>query len=156
MTRINETSTPTDGRADFDFLFGDWQVRHRKLRDVTDPGCTEWIDCGATSRAESILGGLGNVDRIWADAVGETEAWEGFTLRQFDPIERRWRIWWTSTRAPGFLDPPLLGRFVDGVGEFIGDDVVSDRAVRIRFEWTNPSPDTARWAQSFSFDAGAS
>jgi len=130
-------------------------VRNRKLRDATDPECTEWLEFDTTSHAEPILGGLGNVDRIWAEALGDVAAWEGFTLRQFDPAEHVWRIWWTSTKAVGFLDPPLEGRFVDGAGAFGCDDVIAGLAVRVRFDWTQPTPETARWAQSFSFDRGA-
>jgi len=65
-----------DGRADFDFIFGRWLVRNRKLRDVTDPDCTEWVEFDATACAESILGGLGHVDRIWTDAPAGEEPFE--------------------------------------------------------------------------------
>jgi hypothetical protein len=93
------------------------------------------------------------VDIITAGPDVPGGRWQGLTLRQFDPVDAVWRIWWAASRNPGHVDPPLVGRFVDGVGRFSGDDVVAGRPIKVRFEWLNPSPDTARWTQSFSFDA---
>ncbi|MEU4326589.1 hypothetical protein [Nonomuraea dietziae] len=143
-------SPSSDGRHDFDFIFGDWRVRNRKLVDVTDPACSEWVEFEATAHAEPILGGLGHIDRLHADTF------EGFTLRQFDPEAGVWRIWWASTRQPGQLDPPVEGAWRDGRGEFVCDDVLGGLPVKVRFEWTRPTPETARWEQSFSYDEGAS
>lgn len=141
-------AAPADGRFDFDFIFGRWRVRNRKLADLADPACQEWIEFDATAEAEPILGGLGHIDRIW------TDTFEGFTLRQFDPAAGVWRIWWASSNRPGHLDPPLEGFFTDGRGLFRCDDTIGGQAVKIRFEWTNPAPDTARWEQAFSYDDG--
>jgi hypothetical protein len=141
--------TLADGRHDFDFIFGRWHVHNRKLRDVTDPACDEWVEFDATSQAEPILGGLGHVDRIWA------EAFEGFTLRQFEPEQRVWRIWWASTRLPGHLDPPVEGAWAAGRGTFGCDDIIAGRPTKVRFEWTHEAPSSARWEQSFSVDGGA-
>ena len=145
-----------DGRADFDFIFGRWLVRNRKLRDVTDPECAEWVEFDAHSQVDPILGGLGHVDRIWAEAPPGEEPFEGFTLRQFDPQQRVWRIWWASTRRPGHLDPPVEGAWRDGRGVFDCDDVIGGSPVKVRFEWTTDGAGTARWQQSFSYDAGQS
>ena len=143
-----------DGRSDFDFIFGRWQVRNRKLRDVTDPDCNEWVEFDATARAEPILDGLGHVDRIWADAAPGEQPFEGFTLRQFDPAAQVWRIWWASSRQPGHLDPPVEGRWRDGKGIFDCDDVLGGRPVKIRFEWNHDGAGHARWQQAFSYDSG--
>lgn len=140
------SAVPVDGRSDFDFIFGRWRVRNRKLVDVTDPACDEWVEFEATAAAEPILGGLGHVDRMWAGTF------EGFTLRQFDPEARVWRIWWASSARPGHLDTPVEGAFSGGCGRFSCEDVLGGRAVKVRFEWTNPTPDTARWEQAFSYD----
>ncbi|MET8326955.1 hypothetical protein [Streptomyces sp. NPDC005181] len=142
-------AVPADGRSDFNFIFARWRVRNRKLVDVTDPSCEEWIEFDATSEAEPILGGLGHIDRIW------TDNFEGFTLRQFDPEAKVWRIWWASSTRPGHLDPPVEGRFTDGRGEFLCEDVLGGHAVQVRFVWSFPAPDTPRWEQAFSYDDGA-
>ncbi|NUT18575.1 MAG: hypothetical protein HOV77_05280 [Hamadaea sp.] len=144
-----------DGRHDFDFIFGRWQVLNRKLVDPLDPACDEWVEFGAHAVAEPILGGLSHVDRIWADAPPGGTAFEGYTLRQFDPEAKVWRIWWASTRQPGHLDPPVEGAWSDGRGVFECDDVLGGRPTRVRFVWTHDRPDEARWEQSFSVDGGA-
>ncbi|WP_062204752.1 hypothetical protein [Streptomyces sp. NBRC 109706] len=141
---------PADGRSDFDFLFGRWRVRNRKLVDVVDPACEEWIEFDAASAVEPIFGGLGHVDRIRADSF------EGFTLRQFDPAAGVWRIWWASSGRPGHLDPAMEGSFTDGVGRFFCDDVLGGRRVGVRFRWTARPAHGPRWEQAFSYDGGAS
>ncbi|GGL21037.1 hypothetical protein [Mangrovihabitans endophyticus] len=144
----------SDGRADFDFIFGRWRIRNRKLREVTDPNCAEWVEFDAVAYAEPILGGLGHVDRMWAEGAPGEEPFEGFTLRQFDPQARVWRIWWASSRRPGHLDPPVEGAWHVGTGTFDADDVINERPVKVRFEWTSQTPDSARWQQKFSYDQG--
>jgi hypothetical protein len=50
-----------DGRADFDFFFGRWNVNHRRLQKRLQ-GDTNWDVFGGTCEVRPILGGLGNVD----------------------------------------------------------------------------------------------
>jgi hypothetical protein len=142
-----------DGRSDFDFVFGEWKAHHRKLRDPLDPACTDWVEFDSRSVFEPILGGLGNVDRIWFEDTPAVPAFEGFTLRLFDPETRLWRIWWSSTRQPGRLELPLEGAFADGLGIFEIEEVLGGRPAVCRFRWTQ-HPTTPRWEQEFSFDAG--
>lgn len=138
-----------DGREDFDFLFGTWKVVNRKLADVLDPGCTEWLEFATTGTAHPILGGLGNIDSVVSPA-----GFQGFTLRLFEPEQRLWRIWWCSTNRPGVLDSPMAGRFTDGAGLFHGVDTVAGQQIDLRFHWRQGAT-TARWSQDFSRDAGA-
>jgi hypothetical protein len=136
--------------TDFDFLPGTWHVASRKLENMLDPECAEWREFEATSRAEAMLGGLGNLDHF------VTDEYEGFSLRLYDPETDTWRIWWSSTARRGRLDPPVEGRFPEpGRGRFEGDDVLDGIPIRLRFDWTITPPDAARWEQSFSFDGGA-
>jgi hypothetical protein len=144
-----------DGRSDFDFVFGEWAVHNRKLLDALDPGCTQWVEFDSVAKAEPIMDGLGNVDRIWFDGTPEVPAFEGYTLRLFEPESRLWRIWWASSRRPGQLDPPVEGGFADGTGVFECEDVVRGRPVVVRFTWTQHEV-APRWQQAFSFDQRAS
>jgi hypothetical protein len=145
----------TASARDFDFIFGCWNVRNRKLVDVTDPACQEWVEFDAVSEATPILGGAGHVDRMFVEAPTDGgEAFEGFTLRLFDPLTATWRIWWSSTRAPGVLDTPVEGRFVGSHGVFGAADTIRGQQVLVRFEWLAAHPDEPRWQQSFSYDGG--
>jgi hypothetical protein len=54
----------SNGPHDFDFLYGSWTFRLRRLRVSTDPDCTEWLESEGTSEAFPILDGLGNIDRL--------------------------------------------------------------------------------------------
>jgi hypothetical protein len=139
---------------DFDFLFGRWQVRHRKLRDATDPGCTEWLDLAGSCEAWPLVHTGGHVDRFVVPAQAGTDAFEGSTLRLLDPGTDLWSIHWCSTRAPGRLDPAVVGAFDGPVGTFTGAEVVGGRRLLLRFTWHRG--ERPRWQQEFSFDAGAS
>ena len=134
--------------TDFDFLFGEWVVHNRKIRDNTDPECTAWIEFDARQDASPILNGAGNVDQMWVDDF------VGFTLRLWTPDEDVWRIWWSATNAPGVLDEPVVGRFVDGVGRFEGNQIVGGVDTVVRFEWTTTDPENPQWNQFFSRDGG--
>jgi hypothetical protein len=137
------------GAADFDFLPGRWNVHNRRLVDMLDPACEEWEEFEATSDAERMLGGVGNLDHF------HTDAYEGFSLRLYDPEQDLWRIWWSSTKRPGRLDPPVEGRFdAEGNARFETEDVLDGVPIRMRFDWSEITDRRARWDQSFSFDGG--
>ena len=143
-----------DGHRQFDFIFGTWHIRNRKLVDVADPACDEWVEFDATSEAFPILDGYGHVDRMYVTSPTDGDPFEGFTLRLYDPESGNWKIWWSSTRARGVLDPPVEGRFDDARGVFQCEDEIAGNAVLVRFEWLAEDRDSPEWRQSFSYDAG--
>lgn len=145
-----------DGRHDFDFLIGTWQVANRKLSDPVAASSATWLSFAANSEERPILGGLGNIEMYRSSVFPARGNFEALALRLFEPETGLWRIWWTSTARPGTLEVPMVGKFVEGRGQFEADDVIESRAVKVRFEWLNLSPSSARWAQAFSFDGGAS
>lgn len=136
------------GARDFDFEFGDWNVRHRVKRPSG-----EWYEMDGTSNTRPVLGGLGNVeDNVFHRPGGDTR---GVALRAYDPATAQWAIWWVDSRAPhGTLDPPVKGRFENGVGTFYSDGEIGGKPVRTRFQWSRITATSARWEQAYSYDAG--
>jgi hypothetical protein len=140
-----------DGRADFDFLIGNWQGQQRRLRDRLK-GSTEWEEFDSTLTVNHILGGLGNFDEI--TFYRESGPMRGVTLRLFDVATQTWRIYWAAENMPGILDVPMVGSFKDGRGEFYAQELFEGKPVFTRFFWTVFSENACRWEQAFSPDGG--
>jgi hypothetical protein len=135
---------------DFDFWMGSWNVRNRLLRARLQ-GCDAWDEFAATVVARPILDGLGNEDEYRTSYGGGFVA---MSFRFFDPLSRRWSIYWADARRPGLLDPPVVGGFAGDTGVFEGPDTFEGRPIIVRFVWSGVTTPTPRWEQSFSDDGG--
>jgi hypothetical protein len=145
---------PNAARAtkhDFDFLFGSWNIHNRYLKGRLHHS-TEWVEFDARSEVAPLLDGFGHLDRYFA--VRDGVSFEGMTLRLFDPATGEWSIHWADTARARSLLPPMVGRFIGGIGEFYGEETVDGKVVRCRFLWTQPTADSARWEQALSDDGG--
>ena len=81
--------------------------------------------------------------------------YRGVSLRSYDPQTGLWAIWWLDGRNPfGSLEPPVKGRFENGVGTFYSDDTLRGKPIRVRFMWSNMTHSSAHWEQAFSADGG--
>jgi hypothetical protein len=143
-----ESATNTvSGTHDFDFEFGSWRVHHRIKRNG------EWIAFEGTSTDRPLIDGSSNVEEnTFHRATGDTQ---GIALRAYDKKTSLWAIWWVDSRDPhGTLDPPVKGRFVDGVGTFYSDGLVNGKPTRTRFTWSKITPTSAQWEQAYSEDNG--
>ncbi|HMH87817.1 MAG TPA: hypothetical protein VK523_04195 [Steroidobacteraceae bacterium] len=141
------------GLDDFDFLTGSWRVRHRQLKERL-AGSQEWIEFPGTTVAQKLMGGHANFDDNVLELPGD--AYRAVTLRAFDAKTNQWSIWWLDGRTPsGPLDPPVRGRFEDGVGTFYADDSYQGKPIRVRFIWSNITASSCQWEQAFSGDQGA-
>ena len=139
------------GARDFDFLIGRWHVHNRRLEERLT-GSTSWLEFPATLETRSILQGIGNIDQFRTSFDGR--AFEGFTLRLFNPASGNWSLYWADNHSAE-LQPPLIGRFRDGRGEFFADDTFAGRPIRVRFIWSDISSNSAHWEQAFSADGGS-
>jgi len=137
-----------NGMHDFDFLHGSWTIANRKLARPL-AGDDEWETFPAAGECRPILNGLGNVDEF----LCPDRDFYGATMRLYDQEAGQWSIYWASSRT-GRLDPPVLGEFKDGRGDFYGDDSLDGTPIKVHFIWTNETPDSARWEQEFSTDGG--
>jgi hypothetical protein len=139
--------------SDFDFLIGDWSVFHRRLKHRL-ASSTEWEEFPGTTSCRKILGGAGNSDDNHLELPGDP--YDAMTVRTFDSRSGEWSIWWFDGRRPTSLDPPVKGRFVEGVGTFLAHDTFQGVPIVVRFDWDARDPTTPRWEQAFSNDDGAS
>jgi hypothetical protein len=130
---------------------GTWRVHHRRLRERL-AGSDEWDEFEGTSHAWPILDGAGNIDDNVLELPDGT--YRAISLRTFDPATDQWSIWWLDGRAPGRLDPPVIGGFKDGIGTFLAGDTFNGRRILVRFLWSDISDTTCRWEQAFSTDGG--
>ena len=135
--------------TDFDFVIGDWFVKHRRLNERL-ANCRDWTEFDGEMSTHKVLGGFGNLeDNRLKLPDGEFRA---VALRAFDKDSGTWAIWWLDGRFPGQLDVPVKGRFKDGVGSFYADDIQNGVEVKVRFLWFCSGPNTLRWEQAFSAD----
>ena len=152
MTTSLPATEGNQGVRDFDFFFGRWRVHHRRLKErLTDNH--DWVDFEGITVAQPLMGGFGNIDDNVLQLPGDP--YRAVTLRSFDPASKQWSIWWLDGRSPrGPLDPPVRGRFHEGVGTFYADDTFNGKPIRIRFIWSQMTSETCRWEQAFSPDGG--
>ena len=149
LTTPNGLPTLPSAPTDFDFVLGDWTVRHRRLRERLVQ-CEEWVEFDGDMSTRPILGGYGNIeDNRLQFPEGEVRA---VALRSYDETTKRWSIWWLDGRFPGQLDVPVVGGFEDGVGTFYAEDSLRGEPITIRFLWSRSGPDLLRWEQAFSAD----
>ena len=139
-----------DGRRDFDFLQGRWNVLHRRLT-LRGAGCDDWDEFEGATHCRTLMGGLCNVDENDMPSRGI----QGLSFRTFNIERREWSIYWVNSDA-GILQEPVFGRFEDGTGRFYGVDVDNGRPVQVIYVWKDITPNSAHWAQAFSYDGGKS
>jgi hypothetical protein len=142
-------SPPAAGAHDFDFLVGEWRVHHRRLK----PGGHEWVQFEGTCSNRALMDGSANMEEHALDAPGG--AYHAVALRAYDSKAGQWAIWWLDGRYPsGPLDPPMKGRFENGVGRFYSDYTQDGKPMRVRFLWSDITTISARWEQATSSDGG--
>ncbi|HEU4782742.1 MAG TPA: hypothetical protein VFS83_05325 [Ktedonobacterales bacterium] len=139
-----------DGRGDFDFIVGRWNVHHRRLRERLK-GCADWDEFDGTTEDRSIVGGLGNIGE--ASLALNSTPLVATSLRLFDPQTRQWSVYFTNSMQ-GTLSPPMTGGFTQGRGEFYAQEPFEGKQVFTRLIWSDITPTSIRWEQAFSADGG--
>jgi hypothetical protein len=141
------SAQPRGGLHDFDFEFGKWRVHHRVKRDG------QWTEFDGTCVDRGLIDGSANVEEHTFFRKAGTGY--GIAVRAYDAKTGQWAIWWIDGRDPhGALDPPVKGRFTDGVGTFYADGVVGGKTIRTRYIWSRITARSARWEQAMSNDLG--
>jgi hypothetical protein len=139
-------TTWTKVTDDFDFLQGDFDVRHRTLRDG------EWTEFEGTTTAHTYFDGAISIDEMRFPSKGSY----GLSLRLYDPVAQEWNIWWINSTTMQ-LYPPVRGRWSpDGSScRLVGEDSVDGQPVLCSYAWSDITDQTAHWEQAYSYDGGA-
>ena len=142
-------SAPRDGSHDFDFARGSWHTHAIQVSDPFDGGAhTQVLD--GTKIARPIWNGRAWLEEIEAD--GPSGHWEGASLFVYNPRAGQWSQ--TYIDGSGETDPPTIGSFSDGRGEFYGAEVYQGRTVLVRGVWSNITADAHRYEIFYSRDGG--
>lgn len=140
-----------DGAHDFDPLLGNFTFQ---LRYMIHPltSTPDWTDMTGTASCYKVWDGRAQLDTIELDSASGGHI-EGLTLRLYDRDARQWRLYWANSRI-GRLDPPQVGAFRDGHGDFYTTDNINGRIVLIRYDWSRMTSGTPHFEQAFSPDGG--
>ena len=139
--------------TEFDFLHGQWRVRHRRLQTRL-AGADDWQEFNGRVSVWPTLGGTGNVDDNELDLSEGT--YRAMSVRSYDPESGQWAIWWLDARSPHMMDVPVIGGFAGGEGRFLAEDQFEGKPIKVRFRWMEMDTETPLWEQAFSADGGQS
>ena len=142
-----------DGLNDFDFVIGDWQVHLKKLLNPLT-GSTNWVEYTGTSKMRKILDGRGNLEEFEVDSPENHLHIQAQTLRLYNPDSHQWAIYLLDAAKGKLAEPPTVGAFTNGLGEFYDYEDFGGHWILVRYQWFNVSPQEARMEQSFSMDGG--
>jgi hypothetical protein len=150
-TSLLPSPVEQDGQHDFDFEVGSWKIHLKRLLDRL-AGSTTWVEFDGTSVTRKVWNGRADLEEFETDTSAGGHI-EGLTLRLYDPQSHQWRLYWANSKN-GTIDPPQIGEFKSGRGEFYAQDTWKGRAVFVRFIWSDTTTNSPHFEQSFSDDGG--
>ncbi len=150
-TSVQQTPAERDGQHDFDFEVGRWNIHLKRLKDRL-AGSTTWVEFDGTSVTRKVWDGRADLEEFETDSPAGGHI-EGLTLRLYNPQSHQWSRYWSNSKI-GTIDPPQVGQFKNGRGEFYGRDKWNGKAVLVRFVWTDTATNSPHFEQSYSEDGG--
>jgi hypothetical protein len=144
------SDTLRDGSHDFDFNIGSWHTHIRRLlHPLTNSA--EWTELTGTVVIRKVWNGRAQLEEIEAD--GAQGHFEGLTLFLYNPRAHQWSQNWSSS-SDGILTTPAIGEFHNGRGELYDQETYNGRTILVRAVWSDITPDSHKFEQSFSNDGG--
>jgi hypothetical protein len=145
-----ETAAQQDGQHDFDFNIGTWKTHIRYLHQpLTGPAT--WVELNGTVTVRKVWNGRAQMEEIEAD--GSTGHFEGLTLFLYDPQSHQWSQTFANSND-GTMAVPMIGEFRNGRGELVAQEPYHGRTALIRGVWSDITPDSHHFEESFSNDGG--
>ncbi len=145
-----QAGTERNGEHDFDFDIGTWKTHLTRLqRPLT--GSSTWVDYEGITVVRKVWNGRANLAELEAD--GPAGHLEVLSLRLYDPQAHQWSLNTASSKG-GTISVPTIGEFKNGRGEFFDTEPINGRSVLVRNIWSDITPNSCRFEQSFSIDGG--
>ena len=141
---------PRDGQHDFDFELGTWKIHLKRLLHPLT-GSSTWVEFDGTTITRKVWNGRAELEEF--EAEGPSGHIEGLTLRLYNPQSHQWSLYWANSKD-GALSLPTIGEFKNGRGEFFDQEPFNGRAILVRYVWSDMTPTSAHFEQSFSADGG--
>jgi hypothetical protein len=143
-------SAESDGQHDFDFHLGNWKSEISKLQHPLT-GSTTWIKCEGKLAARKVWEGRAQFEELEADCpAGHME---DSVLFLYNPQSHQWSLN-SAAVNDGVVGKPMFGEFKNGRGEFYDQETFKDRALIVRQVWSDITPTSHHFEQSFSDDGG--
>ena len=149
MSALQSESGEHDGQHHFDFAIGTWTTHLKRLQHPLT-GSGTWVEYEGKSLVRTVWNGRANLEEFEANGPNHIE---GLTLRLYNPQSHQWNQVW-STSNDGTLSQPMIGEFKNGRGEFFDQEPLNGRAIFVRWVWSDITPNSCRFEQSFSDDGG--
>ena len=139
-----------DGSHDFDFNFGQWKTQiKRRVHPLSDSN--EMIELNGTVSVRKVCDGRAALEEIETD--GPKGHWEGMSLFMYNPSAHQWSQTFIGSKS-GAFSSGLIGEFKDGRGELYQSDTLDGRAILVRGVWSNFTPKSHQYEESYSTDGG--
>jgi hypothetical protein len=142
-----------DGSRDFDPIVGTWKAKLKRLNHPLS-GSNEWVEFEGTQVTRKIWGGRGTLDEFQVDSPQTNTKIDGLTLRLYNPTTGQWHIYWANAKNGKLDEKPVVGEWKNGVGEFYDQEYLDGRAIFVRYVWSDVTPTSAKFVQSYSADGG--
>jgi hypothetical protein len=152
-SRTSLQPAATKWQHDFDFEMGSWKIHLSRLQDRL-AGSRTWVEFDGTSVTRKVWDGRANLEEFETDSP--TGHIEGLTLPLYNPQSHQWSIYRANSKDPALGQPiqPMVGEFKNGRGEFYDQELWKGRSVFVRFVWSDITPNSAHFEQSYSDDGG--
>ena len=139
-----------DGSHDFEFGAGSWKT-HIKRRVHPLSGSNEFIELNGTVNTRKVWGGRAQLEEIETD--GPNGHWEGLSLFLYNPKAHQWSQSFINSKS-GVFAGGLIGSFKDGRAELFQSDTLDGRSILVRGVWSDITPTTHQYEESYSADGG--
>lgn len=144
-------SLPPDGQHDFDFNIGTWKTHVTRLEHPLT-GSHSWVDYDGTSLVRTVWNG--EADLLELDVTGPAGHIKSLGLRLYNPQTHQWSLNWATAGSGVMTYPSALGGFKNGTGDFVDDETLDGKPIRVSGRFFDITPNSSRFEQAFSADGG--